>query len=102
MTPEDLPHEYPFVYFIPQTCGCVLEFRCKAECKSSEFAPLLGSGCHWHQAAEMGMERPPDEIKSQWRGGALIRKSPFNTVELKELAFLEAEVMRDAAPPPTK
>lgn len=102
MTPDDLPHAMPHVYFVPQTCGHVLEFRCKNPCVPGDFAPLLGSACHWCTAVEMDMDVPPDEFRSQWRGGSLIRKCPFTVVELKELALIEAEVVRDAAPPPTK
>jgi hypothetical protein len=102
MTADDLPHEYPFVYFIPQTCGCVLEFRCKSECKPSDFSSLLGSACHWHQAEDMGIQDPPDEFRSQWRGGAQIRKCPFTVVELKELSLMEAEVSKDGPDPAPK
>jgi len=102
MTTEDGPHEYPHVYYIPQTCGHALEFRCAQACAPGDFTQLLSSACHWCQAAEMGMEDVPDEFRSKWRGGAQIRKCPFTVVELKELALIEAEVMKDGPAPAPK
>lgn len=99
MTPDDRPNEYTNLYFVPQRCGHVLEFRCAAPCVPGDFAPLLGEKCHWCSAAEMQMDDVPPEFKSKWRGGTLIRKCPFNLVELRELGVTEAEVMRDGPDP---
>lgn len=97
MHPDDQPNDYPHFYVVPQSCGHPLEVRTKEPCPQKDFTEIVGETCMWCESKDTGLDAP-QEFRTKWRGGMLIRQCPLTVGELVELQEIERNVMLDARP----
>lgn len=99
LTPEDVKHEYPWLALFEAECGHTVEVRGAKPIEPKYLLPMTQEECPWCQ---MEPNPLPDEMRSTFRGGALVRKSPISVDDYAALCKLEEEVLKDGPKPDSR
>lgn len=100
LTEEDLPHKYSHWCAVQAECECVLELRSAKPLEPKEVLPFAHDTCAWCDAkdADIPAGQMPTEMRSHYKGGVIIRRSPLTLAQIRELANVEKKVMEDGPP----